>query len=166
MERGPQPLKRHIAQLLKAVPWAAAIGIWLVRSFRGRFTAGVVGVILNSKGDLLLVEHVFHPTCAWGLPGGWIERGESPAEALRREVREELGMEMDVLSLLLIEPDPWYRSHLDIAYLCRTSGAVAHLSPELLDYRWMSADVLPPLVPFHRAAVEQALRQRCEGSSA
>ena len=46
---------------------------------------------LMTQGQVLLVEHVFHPYAPWGLPGGWIDRNESPSQtAVIRELQEEL----------------------------------------------------------------------------
>ena len=49
----------------------------------------VAAVILNGDGELLLQEKTNEP---WSLPAGMIELGESPKEAMVREVREETGL--------------------------------------------------------------------------
>lgn len=125
-----------------------------------RFTAGVVGVVMNREEKILLVEHVFHPQTPWGLPGGWLERGEAPILALQRELREETGIQVSICYPLLIETGYYYRTHLDIAFLCRAESDVSCLSSELLDYRWASLDDLPPMLPFHRAAILSSQYQR------
>lgn len=152
----PLALKRRLAQTLRRVHWLASITKHLARLVRARFTSGVVGVILNAEGEVLLVEHVFHPQFPWGLPGGWLEGREAPDKALQREVAEELGLSITVLRPLLIEVGHEYRTHIDIALLCRADGHVRHLNSEVLDYRWVNVDALPPMMPFHRAAVEAA----------
>lgn len=147
--------KHRISRLLKRLPWIMPVAIRLIQRTRPRFTAGVIGVVQNEKDEVLLVEHVFHVPDAWGLPGGWIERRESPLDALKRELREELGLQVEVLQPLLIQPA--YRStHLDIAFVCRAKNDVQHVCAELLDYRWAAPDDLPPMPFFHRAAVEAA----------
>jgi len=125
-----------------------------------RFTAGVVGVVLNSRGEVLLVEHVFHPRAPWGLPGGWLERGETPIQGLQRELREEMGIQVSVSRPLLVETGYYYQSHLDIAFLCQAESEVSSLSSELLDYRWTNLEDLPEMLPFHHAAVLVATSQR------
>lgn len=58
----------------------------------------VVGAaISDSKGRLLMTERPFHKTWGglWELPGGKIEPGESPEEALSRELHEEIGIEVN-----------------------------------------------------------------------
>lgn len=55
--------------------------------------AGVSVIVTNLSGDVLLLKHSYGPD-VWGLPGGGLGRGEDPLEAARREVREELGIEL------------------------------------------------------------------------
>lgn len=152
-------LKRRLSDVFQQAPWMVSMGIRLVRWTRARFTAGVVGIVLNERGEVLLVEHVFHAPDRWGLPGGWMERNEPPHKALQRELREELGLHVSVLDPVLVEQGA-HGAHLDIAFTCRAENQVQHLSAELLEYRWTPLDALPPLPPFHRAAVRAACNQR------
>lgn len=147
--------KRHVSRVVRRRPWLAAAAVAVIRRTQARFTAGVVGVVLNPAGEILLVEHVFHAQTPWGLPGGWLERGESPSEGLRRELREEMGLEVSVEEPLLVGSGLG-GAHLDIAFLCRAQSAVSQLCVELLDFRWTTCGDLPPMAPFHRAAVDAA----------
>jgi len=63
------------------------------RRWRKAPIAGVSVIVTNLTGDVLLLKHSYGPD-VWGLPGGGLGRGEEPMEAARREVREELGMEL------------------------------------------------------------------------
>jgi ADP-ribose pyrophosphatase YjhB (NUDIX family) len=63
------------------------------RRWRKAPIAGVSVVITNITGDVLLLKHSYGPD-VWGLPGGGLARGEDPVDAARREVREELGIEL------------------------------------------------------------------------
>lgn len=56
-----------------------------------KVTVGACAIIHDTHGHLLLAHHTYRER-AWGLPGGLIRRGENVEEALRREVREELGV--------------------------------------------------------------------------
>lgn len=78
----------------------------------------------------------------WEFPGGKVEAGESPEEALRREIREELEVEVNVGDLIdTIEYD-YPAFHLSMkCYACTFAGG----SPHLLEHeaaRWLSADQL------------------------
>lgn len=63
------------------------------RRWRGIPIAGVSVVITNLGGDVLLLKHSYGPK-VWSLPGGGLKPGEDPVAAARREVREELGLEL------------------------------------------------------------------------
>ena len=68
------------------------------------YDVGAVGAIFNHAGQVLMVEHVFRPDYVWGLPGGWVNRGENPAYTIEREVKEELNLTVEVKKLLICEP--------------------------------------------------------------
>ena len=62
----------------------------LSRLRRG-LTLGVRAVVTDEHGHVLLIEHTY--VAGWYLPGGGVERGESPEQALVRELAEEVGVE-------------------------------------------------------------------------
>lgn len=69
------------------------------RRWRGTPLAGVTVIVTNLAGDVLLLRHSYGPE-TWALPGGGMSRGEAPEQAARREMREELGLELDLLEPL------------------------------------------------------------------
>src|SRR3982751_1774732 len=75
---------------------------WLVRSTQTSFTVSAAAAISNEKGEVLLLNHVVRPYSGWGFPGGFIEKGEQAEDAIRREVREETGIELTQLKLYSI----------------------------------------------------------------
>jgi 8-oxo-dGTP diphosphatase len=152
---------QRLARLLRRFPWSGLVLQRLVRQVQPRFTAGAVGVLLDEPGErVLLVEHVFHTATPWGLPGGWINRGESPAQAVEREFHEETGLRVRAVRPLAVELGTTWRRHLDLVYLCGLDGEPGpiRLSHELLGYRWTPCDALPPLVSFQLQAIQVALR--------
>lgn len=88
----------------------------------------------------------------WEFPGGKVEEGESPEDALRREIREELEVEINVGELLdMIEYD-YPTFHLSMkCYVCTFVGGSPHLleheaakwlaSTQLNSVDWLPADV-------------------------
>lgn len=67
-----------------------------------RVAAGAV--IRDGAGRLLLVKPTYKD--GWDLPGGYVEPGESPAAAARRELREEIGLDRPMERLLLVDWAP------------------------------------------------------------
>lgn len=73
----------------------------LVRVLRLR-TRGVKVMLFNPQGELLLVRHSYGRTDQYLLPGGGIHPFETPAAAAAREIREEVGVEVESLTALSI----------------------------------------------------------------
>lgn len=82
----PAPLHRALLPLAHSVRHR-----W--RRLRRVPIAGVSIIITNLAGDVLLLKHSYGPQ-VWSLPGGGLGRGEDPVAAARREVREELGVDL------------------------------------------------------------------------
>ena len=73
------------------------------------------------------------------------------AQAVQRELKEELALDIHVGPVLLVKRD--FGNHLDFAYLCSSVGAIGKLSRELLDYGWYDLAELPHLHDFHYQAI-------------
>ena len=73
--------------------FAGASCVWVKRASR---------MIFDDQGRILLLEHVFRPDSGWGIPGGFLGRNEQPEEGLRRELREEIGIEVEDVSFLFV----------------------------------------------------------------
>ncbi|MBT2459927.1 NUDIX hydrolase [Streptomyces sp. ISL-86] len=62
-------------------------------------TASASAIVRDEQGRVLIVNPVYKER--WNLPGGHIEEGEVPTAALRRELREELGLDLEIGDLLV-----------------------------------------------------------------
>ena len=155
--------RRRFAGFLRKAPVLVLVAQRLLHLTQPRVTCGAVGVVFNAAGELLIVEHAFHPDYPWGLPGGWMGRGETPDQTVAREVHEETGLTVQVVAPLLVARTPFIPHHLDFAYLCRAPGkaTITRLSNELLSYRWLlpaEQDPPPyPMVRFHTAAIRAGI---------
>ncbi|HYE00341.1 MAG TPA: NUDIX domain-containing protein [Alphaproteobacteria bacterium] len=89
----------------------------------------VVAGIVEHEGSVLLVRARGWPEDWFGLVTGFLERGEAPDEGIRREVREELGLEPGPATLIGAYPFP-EMNQVVIAYHLTAAGTVA-LSDEL-----------------------------------
>ena len=112
-----------------------------------------VGALIFRGAQILLVERGKEPLKGyWSLPGGLVEVGEKLEVAIRREVREETGLEIEALSIFeifeRIMPDsdgrPEYHYVL-IDYVCRAAGGELHAASDVSNAAWVSRDELGSL---------------------
>lgn len=118
---------------------------WIVRTIAPSFTVGAMAVIERSDGAVLLVRHSYRRR--WGVPGGLMKRREHPEIGLRREVREEVGVEVDLLGepAVVVDPDP---QRVDLVFRGRLRDESVDPQPvsvEILEVRWFLPDELPEL---------------------
>ena len=79
--------------------WNAYLAEGNARQARKRVSADAI--IRDEHGRILLVDPVYKPD--WDLPGGMAEANEPPAKALRRELREELALDIQPGDLLCVD---------------------------------------------------------------
>ena len=72
------------------------------RLMNPRFSVTAGAVVTDDQGPSLLLKHVFRAGSGWGIPGGFIQAGEQPEEAVRRELREEVGLELERAEIAFI----------------------------------------------------------------
>lgn len=139
--------------------WMPAAVRWLlVRLTQRKFTASAGAVVLDSEGRVLLLEHIFRPASGWGIPGGFIEPGEDPADAVRREVREETGVEVTGLVFHAVRNRG---THIEFVYSAAASGGGEILSDEIISLGWFAVDALPEgMHPGQKRLIDSVLAAR------
>src|SRR5258708_2690416 len=137
----------------------------LVRTGQRRFTVTAGALIFDDRGRILLLEHVFRPDSGWGIPGGFLARGEQPEEGLRRELREEVGLELDDVKLLLVRSLHRPRQ-IEIYFRARPQGEPQPRSFEIKRAEWFALDDLPAeLSKDQRTMIQRAVaHQNSRGS--
>jgi mutator protein MutT len=93
-------------------------------------------VIFNAQGQLLLVERHKGSEHYFALPGGHIDPGEEPEQAVVREVREETGLEVTLEKLLYTSSDDLYQNDQRI-FLCKYLGGDPVLQPDSIEAELM-----------------------------
>jgi ADP-ribose pyrophosphatase YjhB (NUDIX family) len=128
----------------RLLPVALRRGI--VRVVAPSYVVGVVAVMRNDVGELLLLRERHHD--GWALPGGLLARRESPADALVRELQEEIGVVLPPAELAepVVGVDPKAR-RVDLIYQLKAGSGVRPRAqePEVLEVGWFAPGVLPEL---------------------
>ena len=127
----------------------------------------VAAVIINEAGEVLL--QLRSDSGTWGLPGGAMDPGEEPAEALVREIREETALEIVPERIVGVYSGPEFHARysngdeamiVSITFACRPVGGQPRVSDdESLEVRYFAPDALPPMERRHRLRIEEALRE-------
>lgn len=154
-------------ELPVARPVIGSTESWLPSRPDARQRIAAYGIVTDAAGRVLLVRAAAYLTVAgrWFLPGGGVEHGETPADALRREVAEETGLVVETCSLLGVLSDETrlpdgVRLHtVRLVYRVeRWSGAVrSELSGSSDEAAWFDPDDVggAPVLPYVRTALER-----------
>jgi 8-oxo-dGTP diphosphatase len=95
---------------------------------------------------------------AWEFPGGALERGEAPEEAVVRETLEETGLDVEVERLVGWYRRPGFVPHRSPVYVCRATGGRIRSNFESVRVAWFPVDVLPEaLFPWYIPIVRDAV---------
>jgi len=112
-----------------------------------------VGALIIHQSEILIVKRANEPAKGlWSVPGGVVELGEQLHEALKREVREETGLEVDVERLLdavdniVFDEEDRIRYHYVLLdYLCHLRGGVLIAADDVHEIQWVSLEALQSL---------------------
>ncbi|UOY09207.1 NUDIX hydrolase [Muricauda sp. SCSIO 64092] len=109
----------------------------------------VRGFVLNESDELLMAQE--RVDGKWTIPGGWADVGNTPTEVAVKEIREETGLDAEIVRLLAVydkqrhkhPPEPHYIYKL--IFLCRVNGGELKAGFDMQGVGWFSLDNLPPL---------------------
>ena len=108
-------------------------------------------VCVDEEGRVLLARRAHAPFAGyWDLPGGFLEEGEHPLEALRRELREETGLEVEPDRFLGVWMDVYAdgaregaSATLNLYWTAHVVSGVAEAADDVSELRWFAPDELP-----------------------
>jgi len=113
--------------------------------------------VIDSRNRVLLLHHRFRPGGGWGIPGGFMRPREQPEEAVRRELREEVGLEIEVGGVAFIRTLQKYRQ-VEIIFRCAPKGIPIPQGFEINRAEWFELNSLPDgLSEDQRGLIRRAL---------
>ena len=111
------------------------------------------GIVINESGEILLVKHNHD---GWVFPGGQVEIGENVIDAVKREVMEEAGVDIDVGELFCVSSNtgkhPGYNGVKEVPtkimldFICRAKSGTPRPSDENSASAYYPADSVPKLI--------------------
>jgi len=144
-------LKRILLKIWRVLP------LWLQiaasRFIRPLFQVFGAAVIFDTDKNILLVKSTYNRFHPWGLPGGSLEYGEHPEEAVIREVLEETHLNICIERLLLV--NSWTPDRVGLYYLCTITGGTFSPSDEVSEFAYFSLDDLPDVRPLDRDMIKR-----------
>lgn len=118
--------------------------------------------VIHQPGGIVLLQRAIEPGYGkWVFPGGYVDRGETVEDAAIREAREEVNLEVRLVSLLGVYS---YRHSpvIIVVYLAEAVGGLLSAADEALDVRLFN----PEAIPWNELAfpsTQEALRRYVEG---
>ena len=122
------------------------------------------GALVVSQAQVLLARRGVEPFKGfWDIPGGFLEAGEEPETGVKRELREETGLEIQLIDLLGLYTDTngagnYYT--LNIYYLAEAPNGTPQATDDVAELRWFPLDQLPDAFAFeHQYRLMEDLKQ-------
>ena len=123
-------------------------------AFRPR-TSGVTCIIRDADGRVLMVRHTYGKP-SWFFPGGGIRKNETPEAAIRREIREEVGIELVDLRQIgnFLSTIDFKKDNVTVFTARPASAALRLRREEIAEARWTDVNELPsPIAPVARRSL-------------
>ncbi len=120
--------------------------------------------LVQRDGRYLVLQRAQEPYIGrWDLPGGFVEAGESPADAVRREILEETGLCAEAPAIIGAytsrygDDGKWT---VDVAFHCRAGAGELNLSAESSAAEWVSIEQMPSLAFAGERSALKAFKQQ------
>jgi ADP-ribose pyrophosphatase YjhB (NUDIX family) len=121
-----------------------------------RHSVSVAGIITDDHGRALLIQRADNHR--WEPPGGVLELAEGIHDGLRREVREETGLDVEPIALTGVYKN-LTRGIVALVFRCKITGGHLATNEEVTAFRWASqTDVASLMAEAYAVRVQDALR--------
>ena len=126
--------------------------LWIIHS---KFMIGVSAVILNENKKILLLKHRYWKNNSWGLPSGYVQKGETLEEAIQREIKEETNLTITVKKLINLKSGFKLRIECSFIGHCSDSSNMILNSDEVLEADFFAIEHLPMgLLSSHKELID------------
>ena len=125
----------------------------LSRIIRPKFQVFSAAIIFDQDNKVLLVKSTYNRSHPWGLPGGSLEYGESPEEAVLREVWEETSLKVEIDKFLFVKT--WTPNRVGLYYICHISDGEFQPSDEISEFGYFALYDLPDVRPLDIILIRQ-----------
>jgi 8-oxo-dGTP diphosphatase len=151
---------RIILAIWRHLPVGSHAKLFIAWMANARYAVGVAAVIVNDRGEVLVLKHTYRRGAyEWGIPGGWAKGRASMEHELAREMLEETGFSIKIARLIEVQSG-YPLPRLTVLYLANIAGGEFRSSDEVADYRFCRVADLPAILPAERRAIERALLNR------
>ena len=112
-----------------------------------KVTVGAFGIITNKQDEVLFCRRNDYDM--WNLPGGGLEKNETPWGCVIREVKEETGLDVKVSRLVGVYAKP-HKDEIIFVFICNVIGGKLTLNEEARDLKYFALDHIPQnTIPKH-----------------
>jgi 8-oxo-dGTP diphosphatase len=142
-----------LARIYRAIPRPVARA--LLWAANPKFNIGAVGLFVTDDRRVLVLKHTYRHGTPWGLPGGYLQRGETAEAGVLRELREETALSATITGVLCM--DDVDRFQREVVFVGRIDASqTPRLNHEILEARFVAPDQLPAdMLPRHVRLVER-----------
>ncbi|MSQ87032.1 MAG: NUDIX hydrolase [Alphaproteobacteria bacterium] len=144
-------MRHWLARIYRVIPRPLMrLALW---AFNPKFNVGAVGLFLTPDQRVLVLKHVYRHAYPWGLPGGYLQRGESAEVGILRELFEETGLKAVIDRVLCVEDvDRWQREVVFVGHI--DPAQMQHLNHETFEATFIALNQLPAdMLPRHARLV-------------
>jgi len=150
-------MNRFFYWLWRVLPLPKSIRTFSMWVINPKFVVGTAILILNEHGEILLFKHTYRKKYPWGLPGGYMMRGENPDQTIQRELMEESSLQVRDLQL----KETFHSSEMSRLEVIFTGKLVNWdaftPSIEVSEARFFPVNQLPSLMRGHHAIIKRLI---------
>ncbi|MBI2888678.1 MAG: NUDIX domain-containing protein [Candidatus Liptonbacteria bacterium] len=126
------------------------------RTVRAQFEVAAFGIILDENKKVLLCHRRDYDL--WNLPGGGMEQGEAPWDCVKREAKEETGLDVEVVKFAGVYGKPEDNA-VQFSFICKIVGGEIAISNEMDKFGYFAVNDIPKnTTPKQVERIKDALR--------